>query len=388
MKRSAAIICAFLLFAVFTWAQAKVITIGVDVSATGPSAALGVPNQNALLLAPHVLGGQKVRYVVLDDESDPATAVRNVKRLISQDDIDVLLGPSVTPTSMAVMETIATAKVPMFTFGSTSRLVLPMDAQKKWVFKDVPNDDIFCTALVDEMVRKGVKTISLIVVNDPYGESWTDITTKEAATKGIKILSVEKFNRDDPSATPEALRAMSTHPDAIVIAAVGTAADTPNKDLYQLGYKGLIFHCGGMVNDDFLRVGGKAVEGIYTPAHPLTVAAQLPNGYPTKKPGLAFVKLYEAKYGPGSFSAYASDSWDAIKLLDVAIPYAIKKGQPGRVEFREALRDALENDIHNVAGVQAVYNMTPEDHSGIDQRGIVMVQLVNGAWKLTSYPKY
>jgi branched-chain amino acid transport system substrate-binding protein len=388
MKRSGAVICAFLLFAACTWAQVQEITIGVSLDVTGTGASLGSPGQNALLLAPHVLGGQKVRYILLDNASDPATEVQNVKRLISEDNVDVILGPSTTPSTIGAIETIASAKVPMITFGSTTRLVFPMDAQKKWVFKTTPNDDIFCTALVDEMVRKGVKTLSIIAVNDPYGESWINIMTQEAAPRGIKILTVEKWNRTDPSATAEALRAMSDHPDAIAVAAVGTAAVTPSKALTQLGYKGIIFHCGGMVNPDFLRVGGSAVEGIYSPSPPLIVSAQLPNGYPTKKPGLAFIKLYEAKYGPGSISQYAGHPWDAIKLLEVAIPIAIKKGKPGTVEFREALRDALENDIHNVAGVQAVYNMTPEDHSGIDQRGMVMVKVVNGAWKLESYTKY
>ena len=114
------------------------------------------------------------------------------------------------------------------------------------------------------------------------------------------------------------------------------------------------------------------------------VSEQLPDGYPTKKKGVAFLKLYEAKYGPGSISQYAGHVWDAIKMLDMAIPVAIKKGKPGTVEFREALRDAMENDMHNVVGVQAVYNMTPADHTGIDQRGMVMVKVVNGAWKLES----
>ena len=387
MKRSAVVIGAFLIFVACAWTSAQVVTIGVDFSTTGPSASLGIPNQRAMELAPQVIGGLKVRYIHLDDASDPATAVQNVKRLISQDNIDVLIGPSVTPPTIAIIETIAEAKVPIITFGSTTRLVAPMDAKKKWVFKTTPNDNIFCTALVDEMARKGVKTLSLIVVNDPYGESWTTAITQETASKGIKIVDVEKFNRDDPSATAEALHAMSSHPDAIVVSAVGTAADTPSKALSQLGYKGMVFHTGGMVNADFLRVGGSAVDGIYSPSPPMVVSEQLPDGYPTKKAGVAFLRMYEAKYGQGSISQYAGHVWDAIKILDVAIPIAMKKGKPGTVEFREALRDAMENDIHNVVGVQAVYNMTPEDHSGIDQRGMVMVQVVNGSWKLVSYPK-
>ncbi len=388
MKRSAAIICAFLLFAAYTWSQKKEITIGVNLSTTGPSASLGIPNMRAMELAPQMLGGLKVHYIYLDDASDPATAVQNVKRLISQDNIDALIGPSVTPTTIGVIETIAEAKVPIITFGSTSRLVLPMDEKKKWVFKMPPNDNIFCTALVNEMAKKGVKTLAMIVVNDPFGESWRQITTEEAATKGIKVIDVEKFNRDDPSATAEALHAMSSHPDAILVAAVGTAADTPSKALTQLGFKGMIFHAGGMVNADFLRVGGAAVEGIYSPSPPMVVSEQLPNGYPTKKNGVAFLKLYEAKYGPGSISQYAGHVWDALKILDTAIPIALKKGQPGTVQFREALRDAMENNIHNVVGVQAVFNMTPADHTGIDQRGMVMVKVVNGAWKLESTPNY
>jgi len=276
----------------------------------------------------------------------------------------------------------------MITFGSTSRLILPMDEKKKWVFKMPPNDDIFCTALVNEMVRKGVKTLALIVVNDPFGESWTEITTRLATAKGIKILNVEKFNRDDPSATAEALRAMRGNPDAILVAAVGTPAVTPSRALVERNYKGQIYHAGGMVNADFLRVGGKAVEGIYTPTPPLVVSEQLPNGYPTKKAGLEFLKLYEAKYGPGSRSQYAGHVWDAVKVLNAAIPVAIKKGKPGTPQFREALRNALENNVKNVVGVQAVYNMTPADHSGIDQRGIVMVRVVNGSWKLESSPSF
>ncbi len=388
MKRTAVITGALLLFVASTWAAAQEITIGVDFSTTGPSASLGIPNQNAILLAPHVLGGQKVRYIFLDDASDPATTVQNVKRLISQDNIDVLIGPSVTPTTIGVIETVAAAKVPMLTLGSTTRLVYPMDEKKKWVFKMPPNDDIFCTAMVDEMVKKGVKTLSIIAVNDPFGESWIKIITDEAAPKGIKVIDVEKFNRDDTSATAEALHAMSSHPDAIAIAAVGTAADTPSKALSQLSYKGLIYLTGGAVNADFIRVGGSAVEGIYSPSPPVIVSEQLPDGYPTKNSGVAFLKLYESKYGPGSVSHYAGHSWDATVLLNAAIPFAIKKAKPGTVEFREALRDALENDIHNVVGAQAVFNMTPENHNGVDQRGIVMVQIVNGAWKLVSYPNY
>ena len=123
-------------------AVAQEVTIGVDFSTTGASASLGIPNKNAMLLAPTVYGGVHVKYIYLDDASDPTIAVQNVKRLISENNIDLLIGPSVTPPTIAVTDTVAAAKVPILTMGSTSRLILPMDDKKKWVFKVVPNDEM------------------------------------------------------------------------------------------------------------------------------------------------------------------------------------------------------------------------------------------------------
>jgi branched-chain amino acid transport system substrate-binding protein len=387
MKRFIVACCLLLALSICLPAFSQVVTIGIDFSTTGASSTLGVPNKNAMMIAPTVLGGVKVKYIFLDDSSDPSIAVQNVKRLISQNNIDMLIGPSVTPTTMAVIETIAEAKVPMVTYGSTSRLVLPMDAKKRWVFKTTPNDDVFCGALVNQMSHRGVKTLALIVVDDPFGESWTEVTTRMATAKGIKIVGVEKFRRDDASATAQALRVMSKNPDAVLIAAVGTPAVTPHMALHERGYKGKIYHAGGMVNIDFLRVGGKAVEGAFSPTPPLVISEQLPDGYPTKKEALRFLKLYEQKYGAGTRSQYAGHVWDTVKLLEVALPAAMKKAKPGTVQFREALRDALEQ-TKNISGVQAVYTMTPQDHSGIDQRGMVMVRVENGTWKLDEAPKF
>lgn len=387
MRRTTIALCALLALTLCLSAVAQEITIGIDFSTTGAASTLGIPNKNAMMLAPDKIGGYKVKYIYLDDASDPSIAVQNVKRLISQNNIDMLIGPSVTPTTLAVIETIAEAKVPMVTYGSTSRLILPMDAKKRWVFKTTPNDDIFCGALVNQMANRGIKTLAMIVVDDPFGESWTDITTKMAAAKGIKIVDIEKFRRDDNSATAQAIKVMQKNPDAVLIAAVGTPAVTPHLSLVERGYKGKIYHAGGMVNADFIRVGGKSVEGAFSPTPPLVVSEQLPNGYPTKAAALQFLKLYETKYGAGTRSQYAGHVWDTIKLLQQAIPIAAKKGKPGTLQFREALRDALEQ-AKNVVGVQAVYNMTPGDHAGIDQRGMVMVKIENGKWKLDEAPKF
>jgi branched-chain amino acid transport system substrate-binding protein len=384
MKRVILLFGFVLLFASFALAQ---ITIGVNVSATGPAASLGIPNKNATMLGPSEIAGQKIKYVYLDDASDPSVAVQNVKRMISQDNIDVLLGPSITPTSLAIIETVAQAKVPMISYGSATGIVYPVDENRKWVFKTTPNDDVFSNAVFAHMSKMQVKTMSMIAVDDAYGEAWIAATKKSAAEKNIKILTIEKFQRADTSTTAQALRAMQGNPDAILIAGVGTPAATPHRALVERGYKGKIYQSGGAVNADFLRVGGKEVEGGFSPTPPLIVTEQLPNGYPTKAPALEFLKAYESKYGPGSRSQYAGHAADALKMLELCIPQALKKGKPGTLEFREALRTALET-AKNVKGVQATYNMSATDHSGVDQRGMVLVKIVNGTWKLEDYPKF
>ncbi len=363
------------------------ITIGVNISTTGALASLGIPNKNALQLAPKVIAGQKINYVVLDDGSDTTTAVQNVKRLITKDKIDILLGPSVTPTTLAVIETMAESKTPLISYGSASAIVSPMDAKRRWVFKTTPNDEVYARAMVNHMVKHHVKTIALIAVDDPYGESWVAVIRELAAARRITITDVEKFQKRDTSATSQALKAMKGNPDAILVIAAGTPAVMPHRAVVEHGYKGKVYQTGGAANADFLRVGGKSVEGAYLPAPPVIVAEELPDGYPTKKTALEFLKLYEGTYGPGSRSTFAGHMWDAVKLLEYAIPVALKKAKPGTEQFREALRSALEN-CKGVKGVSALYSMSAADHSGIDQLGVVMIRIEKGRWKLDDHARF
>jgi branched-chain amino acid transport system substrate-binding protein len=381
--RIATVALALLLIGGFTQAQ---ITVGVDVGATGPAASIGIPAKNAILVAPAVIAGQKIRYVILDDGSDPTAAVQNVKRLLTQDNIDVLIGPSATPTALAVVEPMAAAKTPMIAFGSSVRIVSPMDADRKWAFKTSPNDSLFLNAAIHHMVKSGIKTLAIVAMDDALGEGWTTLTNQLAPTKGIKVVAVEKFQRTDTSTTAQALHVMQVNPDAVLIVAAGTPALTPQLSLVQRGYKGKIYQSTAGT-PEFIRVGGKAVEGTFIPAVPVIVADQLPKGYPTKETALHFIGLYNEKYGAGTANGFAGHAWDAIRLLEESIPIALKKAKPGTPEFRTALRDALEKSVE-VHGVSAVFNMSPTDHSGMDERGMVIVKVENGTWKLADYPKF
>jgi branched-chain amino acid transport system substrate-binding protein len=231
------------------------------------------------------------------------------------------------------------------------------------------------------LTKTKIRTLGIIAVNDGFGETWINVVQQVAIPKGIKIVGIERYGRADNSCTPQVLRIMKNNPDAVLIAASSTAAVTPHLGLIERGYKGKIYQSGGSVNPDFLRLGGKAVEGSFNEQSPFVVAEQLPDGYPFKKGAVDFLKQYEAKYGAGSRASYAAYGGDSINLIAAAVPTALKKGKPGTVQFREALRDALENS-KNVVGLSAVFTMSPTDHTGINELGMCVLRVENGKWKL------
>lgn len=370
---AAALACA----ASLSWAD---LTVGVTLSTTGPAASLGIPQKNTIALMPKTIGGQKVNYVVLDDASDTTTAVNNTRKLITDNKADVIVGSSVTPNSLAMIDVAAEARVPMISLAASARIISPMDDKKKWVFKTPQNDDMMAQAIVDHMAARGVKSVGFIGFSDAYGEGWYEVFSKAAAAKGIKLAANERYARTDTSVTGQALKLMSANPEAVLIAGSGTPAALPQKTLAERGYKGKVYQTHGVANADFLRVGGKDVEGTILPAGPMLVAEQLPDSNPVKKSAMAYVSAYEAAHGKGSTAAFGGHAWDAVLMLQAAVPEALKKAQPGTPEFRAALRDALEQ-IKEVAGAHGVFSMTPTDHLGLDNRARVMVTIQNGTWK-------
>ncbi len=368
------------LAAVSTTALAD-INVGVSVAATGPAASLGIPEKNTFALLPASIGGQKVNYIVLDDGTDPTNATKNIKKLISEHKVDVVVGSSTTPSSLAMMDVAVDNETPLISMAGSAIVVEPMDAKRKWVFKTAQNDAHMATAIVQHMTDKNVQSVAFIGFADAYGDGWYKEFAKIAEARKLKIVANERYQRNDTSVTGQILKILSAKPDAVLIGGAGTPAVLPQKTLKEKGFKGLIYQTHGVANNDFLRVGGKDVEGAFLPVGPMVVAGQLPNDNPVKKSALEYVSKYEAAHGKGSVSSFGGHAWDAGILLQSAIPVALKKGQPGTVEFRRALRDAIEN-TKNLPAAHGIFNLSADDHQGYDQRARVMVTIENGGWKL------
>ena len=371
---------ATLAMALASTAALAQVKIGVIASSTGPTAVVGIPQKNSAALLPKKIGDLAIEYLVFDDASDATQTVILVKKLLSEHRIDALIGPSGSPNSVSVVPFMAEAGTPMLAPVGATAVVLPMDDKKRWVFKTTQNDPLICAALVGHMVKAGVKTVGFIGFNDPYGESWHAVFDAQAQKAGIRVVANERFLRTDSSVTGQVAKLMAAKPDAVLVGAAGGPTVLPQITLFDAGYKGRVYQTHGAATPDFLRLGGAKVEGTVLAASLMLVLPEMADSVPSKAVALEYINAYEKMYGakPATFGA---NVYDAGLLLTRAVPEAAKRGKPGTPEFRAALRDALEG-TRELVGTQGVYNMSPADHSGFDERGRVLITVKDGNWRL------
>ena len=380
-KSSLTLLClAFASLAFWPQAHAQV-KIGVIVSATGPAASLGIPEKNTIAMCPKTIGGKNVDYIMQDDATDTTNAVQVAKKLTSESNVDAIIGTSTTPAALAMLDVIADSETPTISLASSIRIIDPVDAKRTWMFKTPQTDVMMAGAILEHMAKNGVKSIGYVGFNDALGEAFFAEVDKAAKARGTPLVANERFSPKDTSVVGQSLKLIAAKPDAVIIGASGTPAALPARTLVEQGYKGKLYFNHGVANNDFLRVGGKDVDGAFVPASPVIVAAQLPDNHPSKKIAQEYVRSYEAANGAGSVAAFGSYAWDACLELAHAIPEALKTAQPGTKAFRHALRDALEN-MKELGVTNGVVNMSKTDHLGLDSRARVMVQIKDGKWAL------
>ena len=366
-------------FSAAAFAQVKV---GLMVSATGPTTAIGIPQKNTGELLPKKVGDATVEYIQYDDGGDTTRAVQNAKKLLQEHNVDAIIGPSTTPNALAILDLVAEGKVPLMATVGTSSVVEPLDAKRRWVFKTTQNDDLIAAALVKHMVKTGIKTFGFIGFKDPYGENWNRVFVPMAEKAGVRLVATEYYQRTDPSVTGQTLKLIAAKPDAVLVAGVGGPGVLPQITLRDQGYKGTIYQTHGVATDDFIRLGKEKVEGTVLAAGPMLVIDEIADSNPIKKVATGYIDAYEKRFGqkPATFGA---NTYDSGLILARAIPAALKVGKPGTEAFRSALRDAIEME-REIVGCQGVFNMSPTNHNGMDERARVLVTVRDGRFRLLS----
>lgn len=353
------------------------IKVGAIISITGPTAALGAGYRAAFSTFPAEINGKSVTYIIRDDAADASNAVSIAQRMIEEDHVDVLIGPTLTSCAAAVQPIANAAKVPMIATA-------PLDydpVKYPYTFSAVQPVSLMVEADVEDMKKRGVKSVAFIGFADGFGDQVFEATKASAEKAGIEVVANERFARTDTSTESQVLKAVSRKPDAVMIGASGTPSTLPVAGLHRRNYKGLVYGNHGMVSPAFLKVGGAGVDGTIAVTGPVVVADQLPDSVPSRGPAVTFNKALVEKNGPDSISPFAGYSEDGLLLVEHAVPAALSGGAPGTEAFRVALRAALEQ-TDNLVGVHGVYTMTPADHNGMDSRARVLVQVVDGQWKL------
>ncbi|KZD22371.1 ABC transporter substrate-binding protein [Tardiphaga robiniae] len=358
-------------------AQTPDITIGITTSTTGPAAALGIPERNALEFVPKEIGGVPLKVIVLDDGGDPTVATTNARRFVTESKADIIMGSATTPPTIAVSTVANEAGIPHF--GLAPFPITPERA--KWSVGMPQPVPIVGKVMYDHMKSKGIKTIGYIGYSDSYGDLWFNDVKNQTGPMDMKVVAEERFARPDTSVTGQVLKLIAANPDAILIGASGTAAALPQTELRDKGYKGLIYQTHGAASMDFIRIAGKAAEGVLMASGPVMYPEGQADTALTKKPGLALNAAYEAKYGPNSRSQFAGHSYDAFEVLKRVIPVALKTAKPGTPEFREAIRQALMTE-KEIAASQGVYNFTEKDRYGLDERSRILLTVKDGKYVL------
>jgi len=356
------------------------LTVGFVTSLSGPGASIGIPYEKGVL-AGHAyaakVGDVNIKLIRLDDASDPSAATRNARKLIEEEKVDVLMGTSGVPGTIAMAVVAAETKTPMISLTPSSQ---PQSANGQWLISIPQPPPLMVAVVVDRMKKAGVKKAAYIGFSDSWGDLVYDGLMKNVAGSAIQVVTNERYARADTSVAGQTLKIIAAHPDAVITGGSGTPGALPYLALAERGFKGGLYGTPALINPDFIRVGGQSVEGVICSTGPVIVAEQLPDSNPTKKVSLAFRDIYQKTNNASTsdaFSAYSFDAW--LVLLDAA-KRALAKAQPGTPEFHEAFKDAMLS-AKEVVGTHGVYNFKPGSFYGVDERALVIVQLDHGKWK-------
>src|SRR5207302_313477 len=260
-------------------AQSNEITIGITITTTGPAAALGIPERNALDFVAKEIAGAALKVIVLDDGGDPTAATTNARRFVTESNADIIMGSSTTPPTNAVSDVANEAGIPHIALAPFA--ITPERA--KWSVAMPQPVPIMGKVLYAHMKAHNIKTVGYIGYSDSYGDLWFNDFKFQAVPMGMTVADEERFARPDTSVAGQVLKLVAANPDAILVGASGTAAALPQTALRERGYKGLIYQTHGAASMDFIRIAGKAAEGVIMASGPVMDPEDQPDSALTER---------------------------------------------------------------------------------------------------------
>jgi branched-chain amino acid transport system substrate-binding protein len=357
--------------------EAEPYVIGAIFSITGPASYLGEPERNTMELmveeinAKGGIKGHPVKAVIYDDEGDVTKARLHAEKLIQKDKALAIIGPSLTHTSMTVLDVTQKAKLPLISCAAGVGITAPAK-ERQWVFKTAQTDQMAVTRIYQYAQKKGLTKVAILTVSTGFGVSGKEQLLALAPKYGMEVVAQEVFGEKDTDMTPQLTKMRGTPAQAVICWGTGPAPALVAKNLKQLGLQIPLIQSHGAASKKFIELAGDAGDGIILPAGKLVIYKLLPDSDPQKAVCKDYDEKYQAKFKApaSSFGGYA---YDSLKMLTLALEKAGKDA--------EKIRGELEN-TKNFTGISGVFNMSPEDHNGLTPEAFVMVKIEKGAFQL------
>jgi len=375
-KLTPVLTCCLLLLCAGSVLAAAPIRIGALFSVTGPASFLGEPEKNTLeMLVKDVnakggIKGSKIELVVYDTQGDATKALQLATKLVKNDHVVAIIGPSTTGDTMAIKEFVDKEKIPMVSCAAGIKITEPVS---KWVFKTPANDHVAAEKILNYMKQHGQKNIALLTVSDAFGASGREQLKALAAKKGFTVVADEVYSPKDTDMTPQLTKIRGIKPDAIICWGTNPGPAAVTKNVKQLGIKIPLYMSHGVASKKYIELAGAdAAEGVMLPAGKLAVYDKLKKNDPQAKVLKAYDQAYKAAYGveASTFGGYAYDAFELISN-------AIKKVGATPDQIRTGIEQA--KGMHGVSGV---FTMSPTDHNGLDLSAFEMVRITKGDWDI------
>jgi branched-chain amino acid transport system substrate-binding protein len=351
------------------------IKIGGLFALTGKAQHIGEPSKDVAMMMVERLNsaggvdGHPIELVIADTKSEPSQAVVALKRLVEKDQVKAVIGPTTTGSAMACLKTIEQAGIPVVAcVGGTA----PVQPVRKWVFKTPQTSETAVRRLYEYLRDHKMQKAGLLVASDKFGQEGGSYLQKLASEYSIELVAQENIDPRDTDMTVQLTKVAQAQPDAIVVWTIGPAGAVVARNISEAGIDIPLFQCHGQPDPIYIRLAGDAADGSMMPSTRLMAAEQLPDDDPQKPVVLDFIQAYKDN-NLGAISTHSGYAWDAVQLVFMAMQQA--GTEPA------AVRDALEN-TENYIGVSGIYNMSPDDHCGLDKDSLVMVKVEDGQWKL------
>jgi len=354
---------------------AESIRIGSFLSVTGPASFLGDPELKTLQMYVEKINaeggvlGRRLELVHYDDGGDAKKAQTDVKRLIQNDNVDVIVGGSTTGTTMAVVPLVERAGVPLISLAGAAAIVEPI---KKWVFKTPHTDRMACAKIFEDMGKRGLRKIGMISGTDGFGKSMQEECKGLVGSYGVEVLADETYGPKDTDMTPQLTKIKNTPGvQAVLNPGFGQGPAIVTRNYRQLGIDLPLYQSHGVASKKFIELAGDAAEGVRLPAAGLVVADKLPDSDPQKVVCVSYMETYEKAFG-SAVSTFGGHAYDGLQM---ALAAMVRAGGTDKAK----VRDEIEN-TRGYVGTGGVVNMSETDHMGLDLSAFHMLEIRNGDW--------